>query len=255
MHQEMIRRMTNTTKMVAVKIRILIVDEYAQKLINSEYSLEQARNFVIGGLKGYERLLSLSRDRDNPRWKPLHMAANWNAKNRRTAKRMSKTNWFKGKSVVEPPSSNQRGDSSTTSPDNNEEYDAQYNHQGVDSNNSEDKNYDAPTDESGKYDDPSINKGGPNHWGGKDRDGMSKKKRGLNRKNITLGGLKKVEMATKRKAMQKLNKKLGKMSLPATGESNGKMKRTGPPPPTVSVCFIDNTANGVLVKRMQGVEY
>ena len=73
--------------------------------------MEQARNFVIGGLKGYERLLSLSRDRENPRWKPLHMAA-----------------------------------------------------------------------KSGKHDAPSINKGVPNHRGGKDRDGMSKKKRGLNRK-------------------------------------------------------------------------
>ena len=32
------------------------------------------------------------------------------------------------------------------------------------------------------------------------------------------------------------------------------MKRKGPQPPTISVCFIDNTANGILVRRMQGVE-
>ena len=35
MNQEMIRRMTNTSELVDVKIRIEIVDEYAQKLINS----------------------------------------------------------------------------------------------------------------------------------------------------------------------------------------------------------------------------
>ena len=51
LNQEMIRRMTNTSELVDVKIRIVIVDEYAQKLINSEYSLEQARNFVIEGLR------------------------------------------------------------------------------------------------------------------------------------------------------------------------------------------------------------
>ena len=35
LNQEMIRRMTNTSELVDVKIRIEIVDEYAQKLINS----------------------------------------------------------------------------------------------------------------------------------------------------------------------------------------------------------------------------
>ena len=39
--------------------RLEIVDNYATKLINSEYTLEQTRNTLVGGLKGYERLLSL----------------------------------------------------------------------------------------------------------------------------------------------------------------------------------------------------
>ena len=39
---------------------------YAQKLINSEYSLEETRDIIVGGLKGYERLLSLSKDTGNP---------------------------------------------------------------------------------------------------------------------------------------------------------------------------------------------
>ena len=61
---------------------------------------------TLSGLKGYERLLSLSRDRSNPKWKPLHMSASWNGKNRRIAKQLSKTNWYKGKTLVEPPASN-----------------------------------------------------------------------------------------------------------------------------------------------------
>ena len=48
---------------------------------------------------------------------------------------------------------------------------------------------------------------------------------------------------------QKLNKKLGRR------ENDSKVrKKKGPPPPTISVCFIDNTAEGRLVKRMQRVE-
>ena len=52
-------------------------------------------------MKGYERLLSLSKDIGNPRWKPLHLAASWNAKNRRNFKKLAKTNWYKGKSEIE----------------------------------------------------------------------------------------------------------------------------------------------------------
>ena len=37
LNQEMIRRMTNTSELVGEEIRLVIVDEYGQKLINSEY--------------------------------------------------------------------------------------------------------------------------------------------------------------------------------------------------------------------------
>ena len=52
LNQELIRRMVNTSEMVGMKKRLEIVDSYAQKLINSEYSLEQTRDTIIGGLKG-----------------------------------------------------------------------------------------------------------------------------------------------------------------------------------------------------------
>ena len=43
LNQELIRRMINTSELVDIEKRIEIVDSYAQKLINSEYSLEQTR--------------------------------------------------------------------------------------------------------------------------------------------------------------------------------------------------------------------
>ena len=95
--------MVNTSEMGSNERRVEIINKYAEKLINSEYPLDQTRNIIIGGLKGYERLLSLSMDKKNPKWKPLHMAAGWNARNRRIAKQRSKTSWYKGKSEVEQP--------------------------------------------------------------------------------------------------------------------------------------------------------
>ena len=67
-------------------------------MINSEYTLKETRDLLIG----YERLLSLSRDKKNPRWKPLHMSGKWNARNRRMAKLRARDNWFKGSQEVEP---------------------------------------------------------------------------------------------------------------------------------------------------------
>ena len=103
LNQKLIRILTSTSELVDNEVRINIVDDYAQKLINSEYNLTTTRCFIIGGLKGYERLLSLSKDKTNPKWRPLHMSASWNSKNRRIAKQLNKTSWYKGKVPVEPP--------------------------------------------------------------------------------------------------------------------------------------------------------
>ena len=59
MNQELIRKMVNTSKMVTLEKRVEIVDKYAVKLIHREYILEQTRQTSIGGLNGYDRLLSL----------------------------------------------------------------------------------------------------------------------------------------------------------------------------------------------------
>ena len=108
LNQEMIRRMVNTSEMVGEEERCEIVDKYATKLVNSEYSVATTRKIITGGLKGYERMLSKSRNRNEPGWKPLHMPASFKSKERRTAKMLAKTNWFKsrqeqGKDVQDDP--------------------------------------------------------------------------------------------------------------------------------------------------------
>ena len=95
--------MVNTSEMVVIAKRLEIIDKYARKLINSEYSVEYTRSAIVGGLKVYERLLSLSKDVHNPKWKPLHMPASWNARNGRMVKMSANTTWYKGKRDVDPP--------------------------------------------------------------------------------------------------------------------------------------------------------
>ena len=202
LNQELIRRMVNTSEMVGMSMRLEIVDKYAKKLINSEYSVEYTRSAIVGGLKGYERLLSLSRDVKNPKWKPLHMPAKWNARNRRIAKMGAKTNWYKGKKEVEPPAATNKDDESVSSP-------------------KEDLSQRKQSQKAGR-------KG---------------KRRGKNRGTVTLGGLKKIEKARKRKTRQKLRKRLG--DLMDESQEDGKLKgrQRRPPPPTRSVLFVDSSAN------------
>ena len=114
LNQEMVRRMVNTSERIPLIDRLMVVDGYAQKLINSEYSVDETRDIIVGGLKGYERLLSLSKDTGNPRWKPLHMAGKFNSKYRRLAKLRAKGSWFKGKAEVDPPNLEDRNDGEST---------------------------------------------------------------------------------------------------------------------------------------------
>ena len=89
LNQEMIRRMVNTSELVDIEKRLEVIDNYARKLINSEYDLEVTRRIIVGGLKGYERMLSVSLDKDSQNWKPLHLPTSYKAKERKVIKMMA----------------------------------------------------------------------------------------------------------------------------------------------------------------------
>ena len=79
-----------------------------------------------------------------------------------------------------------------------------------------------------------------------------KKKRGPERRNITLGGLKKVQTAMKRKAKNKMRKQLGQLKLPMGRKL--KKKVDGSVAPIRSVMFVENTVGGELTRRLQESE-
>ena len=101
LNQEMIRRMINTSEELDTSIRTEVVDNYAKKVINSGYGINQTRNILVGGLKGYERKLKLSLDVTNPKWQPLHPPATFNIQARRKKKVLEKSTWFKQSSRQE----------------------------------------------------------------------------------------------------------------------------------------------------------
>ena len=48
LNQEMVRRMVNTSEMVPLADRLMVVNDYAQKLMNSEDSVDETRDILIG---------------------------------------------------------------------------------------------------------------------------------------------------------------------------------------------------------------
>ena len=108
LNQEMIRRMLNTSERLEIKWRTDVVDDYAGKLVNSGYDLEYTRKVIVGGLTGYERKMILSKDRSNPKWKPLHQGAKFDASGRRKRKLLAKKNWFKKRKEDDDPPAEDR---------------------------------------------------------------------------------------------------------------------------------------------------
>ena len=112
MNQELVRRMLHTSEDLAMEERVMVVDDYCQKLTDSGYLADQMRKVITRGLTGYERRRNLSMlEPTDRKYRPLHESRHHNAKGRRIAKMMSKQNWFKGKPEDSPgsPSKKMRG--------------------------------------------------------------------------------------------------------------------------------------------------
>ena len=90
---DLTRRMLTTSERVDDETRRDIVDKYAQKLLNSGYSIEATRKIVIAGLKGYEKKLKNSR---KPGGKLLRSAKE-SSSGRARKKLLERSEWFKDK--------------------------------------------------------------------------------------------------------------------------------------------------------------
>ena len=175
---------------------------------------------MIGGMKGYERLLSLSKDTGNPRWKPLHMFRKFNSKNRRLAQLRSKGSWFKGRMEGAQEDGNNGIEDSSQTVD-------LVSKMGKKANAQLSSNHDGVAKETSRR-----------RESGSPRKGIKRRRRGLKREIITLGGQKKQETSIRRKLKRKMNQQRGKAGIPATRKNRVTTLLQDSP---ISVLFIDNT--------------
>ena len=89
--QDMVRRLLNTSEALGAETREQVVDDYAQKLINSGYSTEQTQRIVLNGIRGYEN----KKRRRKEGGRELRLTAEKSRGKRHRDKLLSKTTWFR----------------------------------------------------------------------------------------------------------------------------------------------------------------
>ena len=88
---DLVRRLLTTRESVPDKVRWEIIDDFAQKLLNSGYPLDQTRRIIVAGLKGYEKKLKES---SIPGGKKLHRTSQESSASRAWRKLTGKSDWF-----------------------------------------------------------------------------------------------------------------------------------------------------------------
>jgi hypothetical protein len=88
---EVIRRLTTTSERISDDTRCLILDRFAQKMTNSGYGLTQIRRVVLGGIKGYEKMMKISRSGG----RKLHRSSGESSATRALKKLTGKSEWFR----------------------------------------------------------------------------------------------------------------------------------------------------------------
>ena len=79
------------SRTVPLKERIVAINNFSQKLVNSGHQLKTARDIITNGLKGYIRKVNKCKDMGVP----LHRSALQSAQSRRTKKLLARSNWFR----------------------------------------------------------------------------------------------------------------------------------------------------------------
>ena len=101
---EIMRAMMNTSELLSIEMRLEVLDNMTQKMVNSGYSKDYIRKVVVAGLKGYEKRLTLSKLAEgDPKFAPLHQPASYKRNGRAKAKALQKKRWFKPKRQEKPP--------------------------------------------------------------------------------------------------------------------------------------------------------
>ena len=89
---DMVRRLASTDRRQGRKAICKVIDQYAQKLLTSGYSLEQVRRIIIKGTRGWERRRKKAGTEGR---KSVYRTGKESAPGRYRKKLLGKTEWYK----------------------------------------------------------------------------------------------------------------------------------------------------------------
>ena len=90
---DLIRRLLNTSEELGVGARCTVVDQYAQKLLNSGFRREQTRKILLNGIKGCEA----NKQRRAAEGRSLRSTAQGSRGSRIKKKLLGKSSWYKSR--------------------------------------------------------------------------------------------------------------------------------------------------------------
>ena len=105
---EVIRRLLTTGEMISDSTRCQILDRFAQKMMNSGYGLKQIRRVILGGIKGYEKMVKKSKEGG----RSLHRSSGESSTARARKKLTEKSEWFRKSDQTDQESTEEEVDKS-----------------------------------------------------------------------------------------------------------------------------------------------
>ena len=105
---EVIRRLLTTGDMIPDATRCQILDRFAQKMMNSGYGLKQIRRVILGGIKGYEKMVKRSKQGG----RKLHRSSGESSQARARKKLTEKSEWFRKSDKTDKDDSEEEDDRS-----------------------------------------------------------------------------------------------------------------------------------------------
>ena len=97
--QETVRRLLYCSEDLEVAVKQEILSKFASKLINSGHSVKSARILIVQGVVKFQWKQDLNNlPKEDPRYKPLHLAKEYCEQSRQVMKYQAKMSWYKPKS-------------------------------------------------------------------------------------------------------------------------------------------------------------
>ena len=95
LNQEVVRRLLNCSQNLEMDRKTDILSTFAQKLLNSGFSVASSRLILVHGCTRYVELVRKSKlPHSAPEYRPLHYDKNFNLYGRKLKKYLEKSNWY-----------------------------------------------------------------------------------------------------------------------------------------------------------------